>query len=405
MQDEKEIYQRALKRERAARKSAEKILESKATELFELNRELNAKNLLLKDNFDSKEQELQDLFSNLVDGYVVSNLDGFILKMNDSAREIFELKPSGAFNLLSLVTDQEKTNLDAGVDSLLSNESLSDFELNIVTPAGHSKTILINASAINDTKGNTVALQALVRDVTMVRKLEADRENLLTKLKLQNHELDEFAHVISHDLKSPLRSLYTLNSWINESVGESSDPKIKEYFSMIFSTLERMDNMIYDILKFSKSDKEAMRFENVDMNALLADLKSQYVTRDDINVEIDLNFPSVYGVKTKLFQVFQNLVDNAIKFNDKELGIIKIYHEELDSDRILIQVYDNGKGISERRQARVFKLFETSEKNHTSSGVGLAIVKKILDAHQSSIKIESELGVFTKFSFDLKLAE
>lgn len=404
MQEDEEIYKRALKRERASRKAAEKILESKSTELYELNKELNAKNLMLEQNFVSKERELQDLFSNLVDGYVISDLAGFILNLNQSARDIFEIKPTGSFNLFSLVSDQEKPLLNKGLETLLTNKSLSDFELKIVTSSGIVKILVINASAVKDTDDKIVALQALIRDVTSVRKLEADRESLLSKLKLQNHELEEFAHVISHDLKSPLRNLYTLNTWINESISESADPTTQEYFSLIFSTLERMDTMINDVLQFSKSDKGEMSFEDVDLNDIVSIISKQYLSNQNIDIQIDEDIPLVNGVKTKLFQVFQNLIDNAIKFNNKEQGLIRIYHEKLDKDTILIHIHDNGKGISERRHSKVFKLFETSEINKNSSGVGLAIVKKILEAHQSTIHLESKENIYTKFSFDLKLA-
>ena len=402
MHDDKQIYERALKREKAARKAAEKILEEKSSELFELNRELNAKNLLLQQNFNSKEKELQELFQNLVEGYVISDLEGHILKMNESAKTIFDFKASKSFNLNSLVPESEISHLNKGISIILNEEALSDFELNIISLSGNEKIILLNASAIKDSKGNIVALQALIRDVTDIRKLESDRESLLTKLKLQNQELEEFAHVISHDLKSPLRNLYTLNTWIKESVSCENDPKTNEYFTLIFSTLERMDNMIHEILDFSKSDKDAMYFESVNLNNILEALTKQYKSKENIQLNIAENIPPVYGVKIKLLQVFQNLIDNAIKFNNKEKGIIKIDFKDIDQDNIRVSVHDNGRGISERQQEKVFKLFETSEKNKSSSGVGLAIVKKILEAHESEIKLESEVDIYTKFSFNLK---
>jgi len=403
MQDEKAIYERALIRERAARKSAEKILEQKATELYELNRELNAKNLILEENFATKEKELQALFKNLVEGYVITDLDGFILSLNDSARSILELKPSGTFNLHSLIAEDEMENLRLGLATLSHKESLSDFQLRITTLSGAKKIIMVNASAIKDTAGKVVALQALIRDVTEVRKLEKDREALLTRLKLQNQELEEFAHVISHDLKSPLRNLYTLSTWIQESIAtESANSHVSNNFSLIFATLERMDNMISEILQFSKSDKDAMHFEEVDVNLLLTNLKQQYKTRKKLQLDIASGIPKVYGVRVKLLQVFQNLIDNAIKFNDKGQKIVRITYEDISNDKIRVSIRDNGLGIEERHYTKVFKLFETSDLDRTSSGVGLAIVKKILDAHQSEITIESEVGEFTQFNFNLK---
>ena len=109
MQGDDGIYKRALQRERTSRKAAEKILESKSTELYELNKELNAKNLMLEQNFVSKERELQDLFSNLVDGYVISDLEGFILNLNQSARDIFEIKPTGSCLLYTSPSPRDRT--------------------------------------------------------------------------------------------------------------------------------------------------------------------------------------------------------------------------------------------------------------------------------------------------------
>jgi len=402
MEVNKAIYERALKREREARKSAEKILEQKASELYDLNQELNAKNRLLEHNFATKERELQDLFKNLVEGYVISDLEGYILNMNESARDIFELKPEGSFNLNSLVTGKERQHVDDGIALLMENESLSDYELHIVTPSDKSKTIKINASVIRDADNNMVALQALIRDVTEVRELETAQQTLLSKLKLQNQELEEFAHVISHDLKSPLRNLYTLNTWIKDSVEHTEGDKVSDYFKLIFSTLERMDTMISEILQFSKSDKDEMHFTEVDLDALLKVLSQQYLTKEKVLLTIDEGFPKVHGVKVKLYQVFQNLIDNAIKFNDKTEKIVKISLEKIDDLEVTVAVLDNGRGMSTRQQAKAFKLFETSEKDSSSSGVGLAIVKKILDAHESRIEIESTVGSYTKFTFNLK---
>lgn len=232
-------------------------------------------------------------------------------------------------------------------------------------------------------------------------KAETKNVQLLEALEKSNDELQEYAHIVSHDLKSPLRSIDALVSWIKEDNKGKLDEATNQNFELIETTLEKMELLISDILLYSSIGSESKQSSEVDLNTLIEELKQILYVPDHIAINVINPLPVVTGDKTKLQQLFQNLISNAIKFNDKENGLIEIDVVEQKS-YYQFSVKDNGVGIEKEHHDKIFKIFHALNKNKESSGIGLSIVKKIVDLYKGEIWLESKPNEGTTFFFTFK---
>jgi signal transduction histidine kinase len=221
----------------------------------------------------------------------------------------------------------------------------------------------------------------------------------ISLLKTKNEELDQFAHIVSHDLKGPLRGIDNVITWIEEDHQQELSPKLQEYLKIIKGRVIRTENLIQGILSYARIGKEVVPKEEVDVNELLEEVKESIPPSSNIQLKAE-KLPTLYTERIPLFQVLSNLISNAVKYNDKEKGEVKVYHID-KGDRYEFFVEDNGPGISEHYHKKIFVIFQTLKDRDTfeSTGVGLAIVKKILDARTETIKINSEPGKGSTFSF------
>lgn len=393
-QDQIAILQRALKREKQARKSAEKILEEKSRELYQTSQKLEK---LLNE----KSSQLQGVFENIVDAYVVINLEGDILKMNDAATKLFgydiEKEPVNAVNLI-FKEDYKYAMLS--FKDLQTKGFFKNYEARIYTKSKKIKWVHINASVIFDDK-IPIAAQGIVRDITELKNLEVQKEKLLDKLEKSNDELNEYAHIVSHDLKSPLRSIHALVSWLKEDNQGKLDNNSLQNFAHIETTLEKMEQLITDVLNYSSLSINTSEKLDINLNNLVNELFTILYIPDHIEIKIINTLPIIKGDKTKLQQLFQNLISNAVKFIDKEKGYIVINVEDLKS-HYKFSIKDNGIGINKKFHDKIFKIFHALNKNKDSTGIGLSIVKKIVDLHEGKIWLDSETGIGTTFYFTLK---
>ena len=234
-------------------------------------------------------------------------------------------------------------------------------------------------------------------------EINKQREKLLNELAYQNQELSDYAHMVSHDLKSPLRSIDSLTSWLKEDYQDLIDHEGKERLMLIRNNVEKMDLLINGILEYSTIGKNKVEFYNVDTEKLIEDILGIIKIPNHISVIKKEQLPIIKGDKYRLQQLFQNLITNAIIYNDKTKGIIEIGFEE-KNDFWQFHIKDNGKGIKKDYFKKIFKTFQKLENNPESTGIGLSIVKKIIDVFGGEIWLESTLGIGTIFYFTLKKA-
>ncbi|PIB33613.1 two-component sensor histidine kinase [Gaetbulibacter sp. 5U11] len=231
-------------------------------------------------------------------------------------------------------------------------------------------------------------------------QMNKQKQALLNELAYQNQELSDYAHMVSHDLKSPLRSIDALTSWLSEDYAEVFDSNGKNTLDLIRDNVEKMDTLISGILEYSTIGKNQIETYDVDANLLIDNILKIIHVPTNISI-IKTNLPVLRGDKYRLQQLFQNLISNAIKYNDKDQGTIKIGAEE-KTDYWQFYIKDNGKGIDKSYFDKIFKTLIKLENNPDSTGIGLSIVKKIVELYGGTIWLESQVNVGTTFYFTLK---
>lgn len=222
----------------------------------------------------------------------------------------------------------------------------------------------------------------------------------ITELEVKNKELDQFAYVVSHDLKAPLRGIENASRWIEEDMGPNLPGHVQEYLKMMRVRVRRMDNLINGILSLARIGRKKLDAEKVDVAQLLTEIREMLAPPPGLQIQMADNLPVLVTVRVYLQQVFVNLISNAIKYHDKTTGIIQIKHTEL-LDAHQFTVLDDGPGIEADYHERIFVIFQTLEARDAveSTGVGLAIVKKIVEQQGGVIKVQSTPGVGSAFIF------
>ncbi|MCP4460587.1 MAG: PAS domain-containing protein [Cytophagales bacterium] len=221
-------------------------------------------------------------------------------------------------------------------------------------------------------------------------------------LKKANQELRELAYTLSHDLKSPLRGISTLSDWLYSDNKSSLNKQSVENLELLKSRVTMLFSLIEGIFNYSKIEEVSTEFEDIDMNTIAIDVVNMFDIPDSMNLIIEKDLPVIPAVRIHMIQVLQNLISNAIKYNDKEQGIIQIGCNEL-SQGWEFYIKDNGMGIAEKYFDRVFKIFQTlqSKKEADSTGIGLAIANKIVEIYNGKIRIESKIGDGSTFYFTI----
>jgi signal transduction histidine kinase len=227
-------------------------------------------------------------------------------------------------------------------------------------------------------------------------------EGLANALKESNKDLENFAYIIAHDLKAPLRGINQLAEWTLKDSYKTLDKNGKNNLSMLRARTTHINNMIQGILEYSRLVRIEGEAENIDLNNLLREAIDSLEPPDNIKIKVENKLPEYTADKRHLTLLFENLLSNAIKFMDKPKGLIKVSCVEEDSNW-KFSISDNGPGIEEKYFEKIFKIFQTLEhrKTYKNTGIGLTIAKKIIDLYKGRIWVESEIGKGTTFYFTL----
>lgn len=242
----------------------------------------------------------------------------------------------------------------------------------------------------------------LVHDISARKEAEARQARLIQELESANEELKNFAYVVSHDLKAPLRAIGSLADWIAADQAEKLDDEGREHLRLLIQRARRMDALIDGILQYSRVGRVREAVVDVDLNPIVQEVLAMLAPPPHIRVEVAPDLPVIHAERTRILQLFQNLVSNAIKYLDKPEGLIRIGCED-QGDVWKFFVGDNGPGIEPRHFKRIFQLFQTlAPKDRVeSTGVGLALVKKIVELYGGRVWVESQPGAGSTFYFTL----
>lgn len=231
-------------------------------------------------------------------------------------------------------------------------------------------------------------------------KINKQREELLFNLEKQNIALNEYAHMVSHDLKAPLRSIDTLINWFIEDNEEMMNENNLKSLNLILSNVEKMDLLIKGILNYSSVESQLDEERLIDLNVLIQDVLNIIEVPDHVVITVRNKLPKIVGNDFRFKQLFQNLIQNAIKYNDKEKVIVEIGCLENENE-IIFDVKDNGIGIPKVYQNKIFDVFSKLHNDGKSSGIGLSIVKKIIEFYRGKIWLESQESIGSTFYFTI----
>jgi PAS domain S-box-containing protein len=253
--------------------------------------------------------------------------------------------------------------------------------------------------------GSRRMFTGILHDLTHRKRAEARQAELIDDLQVVNEELKNFAYVVSHDLKAPLRGIGSLADWLLSDYADKLDDQGREYLTLMKGRVSRMDALIDGILVYSRIGRVNETHVAVDLNALVAETVQMLAPPPEVVVTVEGTLPTVIGEHIRLQQVFQNLISNAIKHRDKPEGRIRIACTDA-GDAWQLSVADNGPGIETRHHERIFQLFQvlTPRDQKESTGVGLALVKKIVELYGGRVWLESRPGEGSTFFFTLPKA-
>ncbi len=252
-----------------------------------------------------------------------------------------------------------------------------------------------------DANGNPERYMAIRHDITDKKQRQEELKHYRQKLEQTNENLEKFAYTAAHDMKSPLNSAMGLIDIIGMELKGKENEKIIEYLNLLKGTFNDTKQLINGILEYSKTGFPKTELKDIDLNTFIAKITNQYSANKFVTIKVAQKLPKVRYYETALLQIINNLISNAVKYNNKELCeiIIKCIDKNTHYE---ISIADNGPGIVNEDKERIFDLFErlkTKKKN--SSGIGLAIVKKLLTETNGRIWVEPTKKQGANFVFTI----
>ncbi len=265
--------------------------------------------------------------------------------------------------------------------------------------SGEKYWVKIQGQALYSREGKILKYFAIEEDITKNIALKSQTEELASNFAKTNKDLESYALIASHDLKAPIRSIYSLITIIKDD-NELNDIS-NDYLTIIENKLEKMNLQIEGILDYAQINKESFFYEDVNCNEIIKNSIENFNIPENIEIKILQNLPTIRADKYRLQQLFQKVICNALNFIDKPIGIVEIDYKE-DKKGYIFSIKDNGKGVALECQKHLFDISKYFNNNNRSTGLGLSIAKKIVEILNGKIWIESELGVGTTFFIELK---
>ncbi|MDZ4668820.1 MAG: PAS domain-containing sensor histidine kinase [bacterium] len=306
---------------------------------------------------------------------------------------------------LDLIYFEDRANVKKGIQETLNTLTTSTINFRFIHNDGSLKFVYSECQFEFDNKNIPVRLYGIVQDITEQRKVEERLELQNNELKKINSELDKFVYSTSHDLRAPLTSVLGLIDIIDENI-LPTDIEQKELIGMMKQSISKLDNFIVDIISYSRNSRMEIEKDIINFEELINESRQtlEYMEGDSqckINVDV-IQIGKFISDRTRLLTNLNNLISNAIKYQDKSKpnSYINITVHSNDWNAI-ITIEDNGIGIADDKQERVFEMFYRATKLSKGSGLGMYIVKETLDKLNGTITVKSKLNIGTTFTVTL----
>lgn len=347
------------------------------------------------------EERFRDLFENSSD--LIQSVDptGKLLYVNPAWCQTlgYSAEESKSLNIFSIIHPDSMNHCQQTFEKLMTGEELERIDAVFLTKHGERIYVEGNVSCRFE-DGKPVATRGIFRDITERRISEQALTRQSDELARSNADLEQFAYIASHDLRSPLRAIANLSEWIEEDLGENLTGEAQVNMDLLRGRIARMETLIDDLLAYSRAGRAPSDFRDVNTHDLVKDVIFLMNPPEQFKFVIHSNMPIFETAPGPLKQVFSNLIGNAIKHHDRPDGCIEISAKTLE-DFYEFQVTDDGPGIDPKFHERAFQLFHTlqSRDKVEGSGMGLALVKKVVETEGGCVKLESERGHGTTFRF------
>lgn len=345
-----------------------------------------------------EKEKYSSIIANMNLGLLEVDNDDVILFSNQSFLEMsgYALEELIGKNATDLLVNEQSKNLIAQQNDSRKHKVSDSYEILAKTKKGEDRYWIISGGPNYDSKGNVIGSIGIHLDITQQKNLELQKEQLLQRLEKQNQQLSDYAQIVSHDLKSPLRSIHSLITWIKEDNQKEFSEQTLNYLKLIEGKVEKMDHLIQGILTYSKLDTLDNGYEEVDTNDIIQNIIQIIHIPDNVDVIISNSLPTVTADRYRMQQLFQNLIGNAVTYIDKPKGKVVVNYKE-EKDHHLFSITDNGPGIAPENQDKIFKIFQSFTNHEKSTGIGLSIVKKIIENYKGEIWLESQENIGTTF--------
>lgn len=269
----------------------------------------------------------------------------------------------------------------------------------------HKDGHYITLEGIGNNQLANEAIRAIIvnsRDISERVESEKKMQEYSKNLEKINKELDQFAYIVSHDLKAPLRAINNLSIWIEEDLSGKMDDDVAKNLSLMRSRIHRMEELINGILQYSRAGRMHNPTETINTKEFVSELIQNLCTKPEFKFEVSQTMPTIETERIVVEQVFSNYISNALKYNSNPEPLVKIEYTENTTHHIF-SVTDNGNGIAPQFHDKVFQIFQTLQARDSSesTGVGLAIVKKLVEDKGGRVWLESEEGKGASFFFSI----
>jgi PAS domain S-box-containing protein len=356
------------------------------------------------------EARMRAIFETAVDGIVIIDERGIIERVNPAAERLFGYSNAemAGQNVSLLMPEPYRSAHDGYLAHYLdTGEKRIIGKGREVQGRRKDGSVFPLELAVAEMRvGQRRMFTGIVRDITERKRAEEQNRALLQDLSSANEELTNFAYVVSHDLKAPLRGIGSLADWLATDYADKFNDEGREHMRLLINRVHRMGALIDGILQYSRVGRLREAVQAVDLGPLVAEVIDLQAAPAHISITVDTPLPVITAEPTRIGQVFHNLLSNAIKYMDKPHGVIAIGAID-DGAAWRFYVRDNGPGIEARHFERIFQLFQTlaARDRVESTGVGLALVKKIVELYRGRVWLDSTPGQGSCFWFTLPKTE